>query len=287
MLTNALLASCLLGREQIDDFIGGRSASFAEPDDKKKKRRQDAGRSAGTESPIDPRFDLPPAEAIDYFKAKKVVSKKVFNELSKEAQQSAFTVSGVYREDVLQGLKSELVTALKEGSTQQETIKRFKDILSTGKHQELGEFHLETVFRTNMSTAYSTGRRRGLEEITDAFPFWEYHTVGDDRVRPAHAALNGITLRFDNAFWNTHFPRWDFNCRCLVIPTDQIPDGYDPRHPSGDESVTVSYNDDGAPAKAEIGTSLVDLQVGKFSGIPRGASMLSAIEAGVERAKRP
>jgi hypothetical protein len=38
-------------------------------------------------------FDLPPAEAIGYFNAKKVVSKKVFNQLSKEAQQGSFSVS--------------------------------------------------------------------------------------------------------------------------------------------------------------------------------------------------
>jgi hypothetical protein len=53
----------------------------------------------------------------------------------------------------------------------------------------------------------------------------------------------------------------------------------------GEPFVTLSYNDDGSPAKAEIGTSLVDLQVGKFSGIARGASMLTAIEAGATRAK--
>ncbi len=76
-----------------------------------------------------------------------------------------------------------------------------------------------------------------------------------------------------------------------MLPTDEIPDGYDPKNPSGevdeygDPYVTVSYDDDGAPAKAEIGTSLIDLQVGKFSGVPRGASMLSTIEAGVERAR--
>ena len=297
MLTDALLASCLLGREQIDDLVstgsGSDRVSFAEGDEQsgsphsKKKRR-----SGAPKSPIEPRFDVPPAEAIDYFKAKKVVTKKVFNQLSKEAQQSAFTVSGVYKEDVLRGFKDELRAALEEGATQQETIKRFKTILSTGKHRELGEFHLETVFRTNMQTAYGVGRRHGMEAVTDAFPFWEYRTVGDDRVRPAHAALNGIILPANNPFWATHYCPWDFNCRCSVLPTDEIPAGYDPKNPSGELDeygepvVQLSYNDDGAPAKAEIGTSLVDLQVGKFSGVPRGASLLTAIEAGVERAKQ-
>jgi SPP1 gp7 family putative phage head morphogenesis protein len=300
LLSDGLLASCLLGHEQIDDVVStasgsDRVASFAEGDDeKKKKRRQDAGRTARRDAGapvVEPRFDLPPQEAIEYFSKKKVVTKKAFNQLSKEAQQSAFTVSSVYKEDVLRGFKDELRTALAEGATQEQTVKRFKDILSTGKHRVLGEFHLETVFRTNMQTAYGVGRRQGMEAVTDAFPFWEYRTVGDDRVRPSHAALNGIILPANNPFWSTHYCPWDFNCRCAVLPTDEIPDGYDPKNPSGELDeygepvVQLSYNDDGAPAKAEIGTSLVDLSVGKFSGVPRGASMLSAIEAGVTRAE--
>jgi len=289
LLSDALLASYLLGCEQIGDVVSTGSSSdrvlFAEGDDKR-KRRKGPPATAGGSDPVTTRFDLPPQDAIDYFKAKKVVPKREFNQLSKEAQQSAFTVSGVYKEDVLRGLKSEIDTALREGATQQQTIKRFKAVLDGGSHRELGEFHLETVFRTNMQTAYGTARRRALEGAVDVFPFWQYYTSHDDRVRPRHAALEGTTLRYDNAFWNAHFPPWEFNCRCGVTPTDEIPDGYDPKHPSGDESVTLSYNDDGSPAKAEIGTSLIDLHVGKFSGVPRGASMKSAIEAGVERAKQ-
>ncbi len=293
VLSDALLASYLLGREQIQTGDWGSSptvregAAFAEGDDKKKKRQPPKG---GTPS-VELRFDLPPQEAIDYFKAKKIVRKKEFNQLSKEAQQSAFTVSGVYKEDVLRGFKEEIDTALREGATQQQTIKRFKAILSGDASQEmLGDYHLETVFRVNMGTAYDVGRRRGMEEVTDAFPFWEYHGVLDDRERPSHVALEGITLPANNPFWDTHYGHWEWGCRCVTIPTDVIPEGYDPKHPNGDESVTLSYNDDGSPAKAEIGTSLIDLQVSKspgaFRGVPRGASMLTAIEAGVERARQ-
>ena len=70
-----------------------------------------------------------------------------------------------------------------------------------------------------------------------------------------------------------------------------IPDGYDPKNPSGlrDERgeplAHVSYDKRGMPAKAEIGTTLYDLKVGSFNGIPPGATLKSAIEAGVGRAK--
>lgn len=279
-LADGLLASFLLGQFQINALADARAtapgAAFAEGDDKEQSTKH--------KDPLAVKFDLPPAEAIDYFKAKKIVSKKEFNQLEKEAKQASFTVSQVYKDDVLRGFKGELETALAEGRTQSATINRFKDILSGARHRELGEFHMETVFRTNMQTAYGVGRRRGLEEVTDDFPFWQYHAVMDDRTRPRHAALNGIIQRADSSFWDEHFPPWDFNCRCSVSPADEIPADYDPIHPSGDDQITLSYDDDGNPFKAEVGPTFIDLSVGNFAGVPRGASMLSAIEAGVERA---
>jgi len=208
VLSNALLASCLLGRFQIQSVVSSQLsvAEFAEEDDQPKKRK----RRTTDEGPLTRSFDLPPDEAIEYFEAKKVVRKKEFNQLSKDAQQGAFTVSGVYRDDVLRGFKDEIDQALRSGATQEQTIKRFKGALSAGKHRELGEFHLETVFRTNMQTAYGVGRRRGLEEVGDAFPFWQYHAVMDDRTRPRHAAINGVILPSDNPFWEEHYPPWGF-----------------------------------------------------------------------------
>jgi SPP1 gp7 family putative phage head morphogenesis protein len=283
VLSNALLAACLLGRFQVAEFEV-RSAEFAEGDEPPQEKTPNSKRR--TEKPsVGPRFDLPPAEAIDYFKAKKILRKKEFNQLSKEAQQGAFTISGVYRDDVLAGFKSEIDSALREGRTQQETIKRFKSILGGASHEQLGEFHLETVFRVNMQTAYGVGRRRGMDAVTDDFPFWTYHTVGDDRVRPRHRSLEGMTLRYDNPFWSTHYPPWAFNCRCGVTPADGLPEGYDPAHPSGDDETTLFYDEQGMPEAVELGPMFLDLKVGNFSGIPPGATLQSAIEAGVDRAK--
>ena len=286
-MSDALLASCLLGRFQVSAFTS--QVSFAEPGDEPKKKK--SKKSPATDPSVEPRFDLPPQDAIDYFKAKKIVSKKVLNQLSREAQQSAFTVGGVYNDDVLRGFKDELDLALKEGRTQQETVKRFKSILDGAGHKQLGEYHLETIFRANMGTAHGVGRRQAMEAVTDVLPFWEYRGARDDRERKTHWSLEGIILPANHPFWNTHYGPWEFGCRCGALPTDSIPDDYDPANPSGELDeygeplVQISYDDEGMPVKAEVGTSLVDLTVtSNFSGVPPGASLLSAIEAGVERA---
>jgi SPP1 gp7 family putative phage head morphogenesis protein len=274
LLSDSLLASCLLGMDHVHQTTVRRPSTAAFQD------------------PVETAFNVPPKEAIDYFQAKKVLKSSAFKKLAKEAKSSAFSVGGVYREDVLQGFKDELHRSMKEGHTQAQTIKRFHDILSGAGHRQLGEFHLETVFRTNMQTAYGVGRRQALEEVKEDLPFWTRHAVMDDRTRPRHAALDGVTLPANHEFWNTHFAPDDFNCRCSVTAGAEIPAGYDPKNPSGllDEHgeplVDISYDDQGMPAKAEIGTTLYDLQVGNFNGIPPHATLQSAIEAGVARARK-
>ena len=46
----------------------------------------------------------------------------------------------------------------------------------------------------------------------------QYHTALDDKVRESHAALEGITLPYEDPFWDTAFPPNGWNCRCHVVP---------------------------------------------------------------------
>ena len=45
----------------------------------------------------------------------------------------------------------------------------------------------------------------------------QYRTVGDDRVRPEHAALNGVTLPPSDEFWESYYPPNGWRCRCTVV----------------------------------------------------------------------
>lgn len=45
----------------------------------------------------------------------------------------------------------------------------------------------------------------------------QYRTAGDDRVRPEHAALNGITLPMSDHFWDKYLPPLSWNCRCTTV----------------------------------------------------------------------
>lgn len=45
----------------------------------------------------------------------------------------------------------------------------------------------------------------------------QYRTAGDGRVRPEHAALDGVTLPPSDSFWQEFYPPNGWNCRCNVI----------------------------------------------------------------------
>lgn len=54
----------------------------------------------------------------------------------------------------------------------------------------------------------------------DTLPYLKYLTVGDDRVRPAHMALDGIIRHIDDPIWDKITPMNGWRCRCRTISLD-------------------------------------------------------------------
>jgi len=78
---------------------------------------------------------------------------------------------------------------------------------------------LETVYRTEFSVAYNGARLQANEapELDEIIVAYQYVTVGDDRVRPTHAALDGATFAKNDPKWKTLAPPNGWNCRCSFI----------------------------------------------------------------------
>ncbi len=47
--------------------------------------------------------------------------------------------------------------------------------------------------------------------------YLQYRTQKDDKVRPEHAALDGVTLPPSDPFWADFYPPNGWNCRCAVV----------------------------------------------------------------------
>lgn len=77
---------------------------------------------------------------------------------------------------------------------------------------------LETEYTTAHLSALAAAKHQELKTKTRLYPYWEYKTVGDDRVRADHAALNGVILKHDDPLWDEIYPPNGYNCRCSVEP---------------------------------------------------------------------
>jgi len=279
LFSEAAFASYLLAFDATRDecFAEIRRAGltqFAEGDDDKKKGKR--------KPPFDFRFDVPPQEAIDFFKRKKILPPDEFYRLEAEARAGAFTISHVYKTDVIEGFRTELVDAMENGRTGKQTIDRLRSILEGAGHKVLSNHHLEIVVRTMMHAAFGVGRRRAQEDVADVLPIWEYSAVGDDRTRPTHMALDGMQFPADHRFWDKYYPPWDWRCRCSVIAILDRRTGYDPRRPN--ERATVDLDKEGLPIRAAIDGQVVRINTSTFQGIPRQTSLEQVLKSSSERA---
>ncbi|SMC28538.1 phage putative head morphogenesis protein, SPP1 gp7 family, partial [Desulfacinum hydrothermale DSM 13146] len=92
-----------------------------------------------------------------------------------------------------------------------------EEILPDGTvRKRLTPWRLDTIFRTNVQSAYGAGRYKQMVENAPQRPWWLYDAVLDARTRPSHAAMDGRVYRFDHPVWDKWYPPNGFNCRCTV-----------------------------------------------------------------------
>lgn len=165
-------------------------------------------------------FDLPPTGAVDYLRNLTPVTKDLFDGLSKQYRADALTIAGVNDQRIIQKVRDALGEVVMQGGTPADFRSAVNAIIDEAGAAELAAFEIDTVFNTNVQKAYSAGRYEQMTDasVMDALPFWQYWTVGDDRVRPEHAAIDGFVARAIDPVWHKIYPPSGFNCRCSVVP---------------------------------------------------------------------
>ena len=176
---------------------------------------------------------LPPKEAVAYLTSKGYTISWDWEEVWQDAHAKAFTVAKATRLDILQDIRDAVEKALKEGKTLAWFEKELTPVLKAkgwwGRQEnvdkETGEitsvqlgspWRLQTIYRTNLQTAYMAGRyAEQLANVEDR-PYWQYVAILDGRTRPSHRALNGKVFRYDDPFWQSFYPPNGWGCRCRV-----------------------------------------------------------------------
>jgi SPP1 gp7 family putative phage head morphogenesis protein len=151
--------------------------------------------------------------AASYLRGKATMTPGAFGKLPDQLKARAFTAA---RLDDLAQLRriQELVAEIPEGG---DWRKIRNEIAAEIGDVEGAKARAQLIMRVNAMEAYAVGRYASAVEMSDAFPFWMYVTMDDGKERAEHKALNGKVLPFDDPFWDTHYPPWDWGCRCMVI----------------------------------------------------------------------
>lgn len=184
------------------------------------------------------RFDLEPVEAIKFFESKGLRPSFDYRDVFGEEHDASVTVAKMMDMDLLSTVQDRLKSALDSGksfgSFAKELIPELQaagwwgkgDVIDplTGKvvNAQLGSAsRLETIFRTNLQTAYSVGRWDMIQRNAKTAPYLMYDAIEDDRTRASHKAHDGLVLPVSSVFWRDWMPPNGYNCRCSTVQMSQ------------------------------------------------------------------
>ena len=176
---------------------------------------------------------LPPKEAIDLFRKKGYKIGFNWRDVAKQEHAYAFTVAKAMRQDILQDIRAGVDSAIAEGITFKEFSNRIKPTLQekgwwgkklmidpkTGEEKlvQLGSARrLNTIFDTNLRSAYSAGAWERIQRVKKTRPYLRYIAVLDNRTRDKHRQWHDVILPVDDPFWQKFYPPNGWHCRCTV-----------------------------------------------------------------------
>ncbi len=164
---------------------------------------------------------VPYEEAARIVAEKQVMPKAAFDALCDELKARAFTVAGLEDLRMVREIR-DAIAEIPMGASWEDVKKQVADKLEQGGFSEkAADYRATLLLRHHGFAAYAQEHWRVLQEDKDVFPYWQYLSMGDEKVRSSHAALNGLILPADDPFWRDHFPPWEWNCRCQVVGVTQ------------------------------------------------------------------
>lgn len=132
-------------------------------------------------------------------------------------QERAFALALSVDRVLTDRIQIALARLVSEGATQ---LGAENEILRLSEEHEAGftRGYVETVYRTNLNTAFTAGRMRQARDpaVRAVVPGFRYDAVGDADTRPNHRALDGMVALQDDPVWEECSPPLGYNCRCTL-----------------------------------------------------------------------
>lgn len=131
----------------------------------------------------------------------------------------AFVVAGANRNDLVADFHQAVQRAIEGGTTLEQFRQDFDRIVAKYGWSYNGgrNWRSRVIYETNLRSSYMAGRHEQLMAVREQRPYWQYlHSDAVEFPREEHEAWNGMVLRWDDPWWQYHFPINAWGCQCGV-----------------------------------------------------------------------
>lgn len=210
-------------------------------------------------------------EAIAWFRKRVKVTRAEWEAMTAAARYRAFVVSNVAQLDMVHDVWAAVDAAVSKGTT----LADFKKDVAAKLRRAWGAsvddpaWRLETIFRTNVQSAYATGRYRQATDpdVLEDRPVWMFDAVLDGRETEVCRRCDGTKQPADNEWWRTHSPPLHHNCRSSLITLTEEQAGQVTARPPEDaaqegfgHAPTYEQEELGAWARAKVADAPAELR---------------------------
>lgn len=152
------------------------------------------------------------SEQLQYFSSLALVPSRHWLELSPGQHNLAFTIPGLGEAELRQ-VHALMFEAIASGQTVRQFILAISASGSAASSADAGNLTdwCHRYFNHYLRQSYNAGRMAQLNRLRKVLPYWRYQ-AGDS----SHSQWNGLVLRAENAWWDTHAPANGWGCRCYL-----------------------------------------------------------------------
>ncbi|MFH1984130.1 MAG: phage minor head protein [Pseudomonadota bacterium] len=166
----------------------------------------------------DPIFSLPFDEAIKFLREKLSLPTETWTDIWQEMHDQAFVVAGATKADLISDLRAAVDQAIADGTTIETFRAAFDAAVERHGWSYVGgrNWRTRVIYETNVTQAYNAGRHRQMSDpaMLARRPYWEYRHGDSAHPRPQHQAWDGLVIRADDPWWQTHSPANGWGCKC-------------------------------------------------------------------------
>ena len=159
-------------------------------------------------------------DAVTFFRDRTVLTPGQLEQLRITYSDAALDIARGFDETVGARLRKEVAISISEGETVKDGSARLgRAFDSMGLGDQVTQPLMETLIRTQTRIAWSAGEWNADQDpaIQEILWGYTYSTVGDDRVRPSHALLDGTTLPKEDPIWDSIMTPNGWSCRCQIL----------------------------------------------------------------------